>query len=374
MIINSEFCEMKKLRSNIKRTIRIIIILILLAVGVVYVFRFINARKYKISTSEGIQESEYIRVNDCDIYLQIRGENKENPVIIFVHGGPGFPLTYLSAYHQYYLESAYTFVNFDQRNSGRTFYKNQNDPHDPTVEDMVHDLKGVVTYVKKKLGKEKVIIMGQSWGSVLGTLYSQKYSQDVLAYIGVGQVIDFDKGKIFAAEKALEVARIKDNENDINILTEAVYHFKTKQDIEEVAIDTLNTLILTSMKYLKCEGEMSPMKQMFSGITSPDMSVKDIQWFWRASNTDRIIESQKTLINYMYYTFNANDYEEEYKVPMYYIQGACDYITPTEMVEAYYNVLNAPKKRLIKIENTGHTPFLDDPVAFAKAVRSIVEN
>lgn len=97
-----------------------ILVLIILFVSVILVFRLINTGKYKVSGNDGTQESGFVSINDCEIYVQIRGQHISNPVIVFVHGGPGFPLAYLSAYHQSFLEDDYTFVNYDQRHSGRS--------------------------------------------------------------------------------------------------------------------------------------------------------------------------------------------------------------------------------------------------------------
>lgn len=364
---------MKKLNSILKKVAKIVLVAIIVVVGIVFVFRLINAHKYKITTPYGIQESDYVTINGCELYVQIRGENKDNPVIVFVHGGPGFPLTYLSAYHQSYLESDYTFVNYGQRNSGRTFYKNKNNIQTPSVDEMLNDLHGIVEFTKKKLVKEKVVIMGQSWGSILGTLYSQKHPENVSAYIGVGQVTDFDEGKLFAAKKALEVAKKRHEDNAVKNITSAINRFEKAQNIQEVDLDNLNSLILNTMHYLKSDGEMDQFKQMFTGITSPYMKYDDIRWFLKASNTHSIVQSQKPLVNYMYYAFDVYDYDLEYSVPMYYIQGEADYITPTEMVDEYYGKIIAPHKKIIKIKNAGHTPFLDNPAQFATAVHSVLK-
>jgi len=363
---------MKKLKRVLKKTGKIIVLTLLIVIGLVALLRLINFYKYRITAPTGIQESGFVNINDCDFYVQLRGEHKENPLIIFVHGGPGFPLSYLSAYYQSYLESDYTFLQYDQRQSGRTFYKNETTAKELDIETMLDDLHGIVMYGKQKLSKEKVIIIGQSWGSILGTLYSQKYPENVAAYIGVGQVTDFDQGKIVAASKALQLAKEKAETHNTALLAACIQSFERARTIDAVDLDSLVTMIATTGKYARCEGQMSPFQQMYAGITSPDMNLEDVKWFLKASNTTTIVDAQKPLINYMYYDFNSYDLETEYQVPTYFIQGICDYITPTEMVEAYYKTIKAPKKKFITIKNTGHTPFLDAPDEFAKAVRNVL--
>ncbi|MDP3447978.1 MAG: alpha/beta hydrolase [Eubacteriales bacterium] len=345
-----------------------ILVLIILFVSVILVFRLINTGKYKVSGNDGTQESGFVSINDCEIYVQIRGQHISNPVIVFVHGGPGFPLTYLSAYHQSFLEDDYTFVNYDQRHSGRSYYQNESTTETPTVHIMLSELDQIVAYTKQRLGTDKVIIMGQSWGTVLGSIYTQQHPENVRAYIGTGQVIDFDMGKIVSGQNALEIAKANGDTENAAVLEEAISTFEKVLNIDDVDIENLESLILSSMAYLRSDGEMSRMTQLLLGITSPFMNLNDIRWFLNASSTRKIIDLEKHLINYMYFEFDVSQLYAQYDVPVYYIQRDSDYITPTEMVEAYCGDISAPQKQIIQIENTGHTPFLDNPAAFAQAV------
>ncbi|QUI24064.1 alpha/beta hydrolase [Vallitalea pronyensis] len=346
-----------------------ILSLIILIVVVIFIIRRVNVNKTKITTDKGIQESNYVEINGNEHYLQIRGENRDNPVILFLHGGPGFPLTYLSTYFQQDLEKQYTFVNYEQRHAGRTYYKNDT-TEEVSFGIMLEDVHGVVNYVKNRLQVDKVIIMGQSWGTVLGSTYVQKHPENVTAYFGVGQVIDFDQGKILAAEQAMALA----DQEDSDKLEHAIAQFKKSHNTQQTDIVNLENLIMTSAKYLKGDKEISGLKQMWLGISSPYMTIQDIQWFLNASNTQKIMALQQNVINYMYYEFNVNNLNAHYDVPMFYIQGSHDYITPTQLVEAYYATISTPVKNMYIMEDAGHTPFLDKPNEFAEFVRDAIES
>lgn len=217
-------------------------------------------------------------------------EDKKNPIIIFLHGGPGFPLTYLSYYYQMGLEKDYTFVCLEQRGCGRTYYKNERDGISPelSIDLILSDLDDLVNYTTSRFGQEKVIIMGQSWGTVIGAKYTINHPEKVSSYIGVGQVIDFYKGKKYAANNAVDIANKQGNTKDVQLLNQAIANFSQSKSIDELDNKNLETMIINSIKYLKSKGEISGLKQMWAGIGSPNMPLEDLRWFLISSNSEKI--------------------------------------------------------------------------------------
>ena len=205
------------------------IILFILGIAMILIFitigtiRLINAKKNYISQANGIQENIYVEIGGIEQYLQIRGEDQDNPIVLWLHGGPGFPLAYLSCYYQKDLEADYTIVCWEQRGCGRTYYKN-NDSGELTTDRLVADMDELVDYLCERFQKDKIIIMGQSWGTVLGVKYLNENPQKVAAYIGIGQVTEFKQGKIYSAQAAIQKAAIK-----IPCFLKIIYsHFKKR--------------------------------------------------------------------------------------------------------------------------------------------------
>lgn len=357
---------------TIKKKMRILfiilcVIVLLIALLIVF-FRIRNSLQSKIDADMGIQENIYITIGGIEQYVQIRGENRNNPIILWLHGGPGFPLTYLTYYYQTALEKDYTVVCWEQRGCGRTFYRNEENGN-LTIEQLLADTDNVIDYLRERFGQEKIIIIGQSWGTVLGMDYINIHPEKIAAYIGVGQVTDFSQGKIYAADNAVQMAVANGNNEDVEFLERCIEKLSKTESVEKLDVKSLEEMIITSTKYLKCNGEMSGIEQIFAAITSPEMLWNDVKWFLFASNTQNIVASQNNLVNYMYFQFDVMDLSKKYDIPICFIQGNNDWITPTDMVTDYYSCISAKKKEMFTIDNAGHTPFLDNSEKFCEAVK-----
>lgn len=334
-------------------------------------FRAYHSYKARIDTENGIQESVYVEIGGIEQYLQIRGEDRENPVILWLHGGPGFPLTYLNYVYQTGLEKDYTVVCWEQRGCGRTYYKNES-RGEINIEQMLSDTDEIVDYLRERFGREKIIVMGQSWGTALGMNYIHLHPEKVAAYIGVGQATNFSRGKIYAAECAVKKAAENGNTNDVSLLERGIASLTAADSFEKTDVKLLEEMIAVSLKYLKCGGEMSGLEQIFSALTAPEMSWNDAKWFLFASNTRNILSSQGDLMDYLYFQFDITDFSDEYDLPICFIQGAGDWITPTDMAADYYSAISSKQKKMTIINNAGHTPFLDSPEQFCEAVEAFL--
>ncbi len=153
-----------------------------------------------------IYYEEYVHINGINQYLFHAGTKYENPVMLFLHGGPGFAESSLSYIFQEKWEEIFTVVHWDQRGAGKTLIKNP-DKH-PTIYLMLKDLFEIIKYLKEKYNKQKIIIIGHSWGGpVLGSMFIKKYPEEVSYYIGgVGQVISMFENERLGYEKVRRLA------------------------------------------------------------------------------------------------------------------------------------------------------------------------
>ncbi len=365
---------MNQLKGKLKKSMTVIFVIILLIVIlpiiIIFGFKIANGVKNSISSEKGIQESIYIDVNGIKQYVQIRGENTENPVMIFVHGGPASPMGYVSAYYQKELEAHLTIINYDQRGSGRTYYANGNS-RDTDVDTLINDLDSIVEYAKNRFGKDKVIIAGHSWGTVLGSIYIQKYPEKVDCYIGVSQITNLYRNKINVAYEALKNDSIKGTEDE-KTLTEVAKRMEKVSTYRDMSVDDLLQLVNLNAKYIKCDGEMSGFGQMWTGITSPDMNLDDIKWFMTQMDINKFFDDNKELMEYAFFGFDISKLSESYEVPVYYIAGDSDYGVCQNDVRHYYDKITAPDKAFYMLENTGHSPFMDNPQLYCKTIKDIL--
>lgn len=347
--------------------------LVLLTAMMLLVVRAVHAGQYKISSETGIDERVTIDINGIHQPLHIRGEDLSNPVMIFLHGGPGSPMGFVAPYYQRPIEETFTVIHYDQRGCGRTYYANR-ESHDPlTTEQLERDLDGIVDYARERFGCEKVVIMGHSWGTVLGALYAHDHPEKIQAYIGVSQgVNNLYQGKMVLGEKALALAENAD-QADAEKLSAALERMQPVQTLDEMDLNDLMTVSSLSAKYLSCDGEMSSLGQVWTGITSPYMNFTDVRWFLHMSDTQAFFAEQEDLMQEAFFDFDLNALGREWDFPMYFICGSNDCAIPQEATAAYYETLTAPDKGIVTIGNSGHSPFMDKPDEFAAAVLGFFE-
>lgn len=365
---------MKKVFHILKGIGKVLIVAIVIVCIVVFVARFINWNKNKIRTDNGIQENLYVELGGIKQYIQIRGENTLNPIIIFLHGGPGSNTTYISEYYQTELEQNYTIVNWDQRGCGRTYYKNKNlnIQTDLSTELLLEDLNDLTDYLTERFNQEKVIIMGHSWGTILGTLYVEQYSEKVTAYVGVGQFVNGLQGYEVAVNEASERLTALGKQEDAKIMANAFKVFAQTKDIEELDIDNYDQMVLLTRNNLKYEGAISNVATLWAGLSSPEMSFTDINWFFAMASNERAFVLQRPLMDYCIFKLDIREKFTTFDVPMYYISGSEDWITPVVMMEKYVDMIEAPDKNVKIVKNTGHSLMFDNPEAFCNAVEEVL--
>jgi pimeloyl-ACP methyl ester carboxylesterase len=148
-----------------------------------------NAKTYAITTPNGIDEAGYMEIGGIEQWTTIRGENRNNPVLLFLHGGPGDatnPWGY-AAFRSWL--KYFTVVQWDQRGAGRTFGRNGAASASTITPDrMVQDGIELSELLRKRLHKDKIVLVGHSWGSVLGFFMVKSRPDLFYAFVGTGQV------------------------------------------------------------------------------------------------------------------------------------------------------------------------------------------
>jgi len=174
-----------------------------------------------IDTPNGIDEAGYVRIGGIDQWVQIRGQDKSNPVLLWLNGGPGatvIPQTYF--YRDW--EKHFTMVMWDQRGEGKSFDKSGTSVASTmTIARMAQDGVELTNYLRAHLHKDKIIILGHSWGSILGVHMAHQQPGLFYAYVGTGQLHQAQADAVLAYPRLLARARAVHNEQAVKELEAA---------------------------------------------------------------------------------------------------------------------------------------------------------
>ncbi|MGL9729666.1 alpha/beta fold hydrolase [Enterococcus sp. DIV0756] len=300
---------------------------------------------------------EYVKINDIQQYF-LHYPTDSDSVVLFLHGGPGASETLLS-YAARPTNPVCSFVYYDQRGAGRTQGKNKSKPDTLTLENLLADLRETVKYIKDNYQTEKLFLLGHSWGSVLGTQYVLRYPDDVIAYIGMGQVVHMMKGEERSYKYLGELIHAKGKRKDLKAYEAfAGYtHNLTKDNFMKYA-----------QRFRKLQGKYgltgNNLKINKIGLKSPTFKLSDIYLALRCPLLNAKL--MELLLDY------SIEDVTHYDLPVFYICGRNDWQVPSVLVEEYYERIEAPRKQLYWIEDAGHMTNLENPMAYNEAIREIV--
>lgn len=357
---------MKRVLQIIKWAAYILIGFILFAFINLQIYRIYLKNSTKIATPNGISSLEEITLGGLKQWIFIRGANQNNPVLIFLHGGPGAPMGGMSSSRKFDAEliKHFTIVHWDQRGAGKSY--NSDIPINSMTHDrLVEDCNELIDYVRNKFNTQKVFIIGHSAGSMIGIKIAYKYPEKIHAYVGVAQIInEYEKQKIsydFTVEQA-EKAEDKKAQNRLIAIGPPPYNTPEKDMEKAVYIVRYGGFI-----------QDDPIKKigvcMLAFLTSPEYSLSEgINAFINKGlefTTNAMWEEIKNI--------NLTKEIQSIEVPIYFFMGKHDMITPTLLVENFYNSLNAEKgKKLIIFENSAHVPMLEENEKYEDLLVNVV--
>jgi len=300
---------------------------------------------------------EYLQINGISQYLlHYPAHSKE--VIIMLHGGPGIPNSYIG----YHLAPHLNFCNvvyYDQRGCGKTQMKSKMKVEELTLANMIEDLKQTIAHVKKKYQTERILLVGHSWGSMLGTQYILKYPKDVLGFIAYGAVAD----------------QTTQERHFYEVLEKAVNATGTKKELKLFNSVNANYPYCSKEAFAKGSATIGKLfekhgyqKNKFMPIylKSPLFS-----FFKDGAQMTKSEPFNKKMLMDMLYGYDIHNITD-YQTPVFYLLGRHDEWTSSVIAANYFETINAPQKGLYWIEEAGHMVDTDNPEAFSQAVKEIL--
>jgi len=312
-----------------------------------------------IRSRDGIDSLEAVRIGGIDQWVHIRGENANNPVLLFIHGGPGIGFIALARTFQRPWEKHFTVVQWDQRGAGKTYARNDRElqRRTMTVSRMQQDALEVVNYLRTRLKRDKIVVVGVSWGSVLGVWLAHEHPDVVAAYVGVGQFVNAKQNEQMAYDDALAVARTQHRADAISDLESLRPYPSATLDLRKGSIaQTWEARLLgpppDRPQFIDVPRLLSTL------LTAPEYSIRDVYGFTRAQ-----IFSLETLIPEVR-NLDLTAFGTDFRVPVLLFQGRHDpYVRPA-LVEKYADAITAPAHELVWFEDAGHFPFFEDQQLF----------
>lgn len=315
-----------------------------------------------IKTPEGIEVQEQVEIGGTRQWISIRGMNRANPVLLVIHGGPGTAMTPASWAYQKPWEDFFTVVNWDQRGVGKNAATADLAALAPTLtrDRMVADGEEMVAYLRKRLQKDKIVVLGFSWGSVIGVRLAQRRPEWLAAYVGVGQSIGgMDKDRYLYA-RTKELARLKNDQAAIAAL-DAMAPFPAPDG--STSVESASAIRRYAIQY---NGGWYGRNSfdLFYGLAdwSPELTSAEVDALGPANAW-----AGRGIVPTMA-TFDLRKESPRYKVPFVMLQGRYDLFTAYEPAVQYFRTIKAPKKKLITFERSSHFVMFEEPGRFLQAL------
>lgn len=340
-----------------------VLVVTLVAAGIIYRSWILRQREKQliVHDASGIDEAVFVAVRGTHQWVTIRGRNRSNPVVMMIHGGPGVSngafATDLLPY-----EADFTVVQWDQPGAAKSFLRaGRKIDSGLTIAGVTQDGIGVAEFLKGHLHTNKIILLGWSWGSIIGVEMVRKRPDLFAAYIGAGQIVNEQLGEAISYTRVLAKAHAQGDQRAVRELEAGPPPYTKQAD--------LGTQRKWSSIYA---GDSTPIVEITRlALLAPRYSLGD-GWGYLSG----VIASQNHFIGlnmegeFMKVDLTAGNMV--FALPIFVIHGTEDGWTPADLSRAFVAKLTAPEKAFIPLEGAGHSALVRNASAFLKAMNSRV--
>lgn len=311
----------------------------------------------RIVTPDGLQEARAVRIGGIDQWITIRGADRRNPVLLVLHGGPGYPEMPLSWAYAHPWEEYFTVVEWDQRGTGKTYLINDPKAVAPTMtaERIVEDAAELTDWLRGHMGKQKIFVWGHSWGSYVGLELARRHPEWLYAYIATGQITDAKESERRGWAFAVAAAKAAHNAQAVSELQSIAPYATLGKPLE--------------LKAVIIEHKWS---DVFGGVMAYRSSQDDEGHTVRLSPEYSDAEEP--------HIFDGNDFSEQFlladvlsmdlsgvtdiRCPLILLEGRQDRTVSSDVAHEWFERLKAPAKRFVWFENSAHEPEFEEPGKF----------
>lgn len=308
-----------------------------------------NARVLAITTPNGIEEGRFVRAGGIEQWISIRGEDRANPVILMLHGGPATSYLSFTPWFRGW-EKHFTLVQWDRRGVGKTFGRNRkmnkHSGDSMTLERIADDGADVAQFLCRHLGKQQIFLLGHSMGSMIGLTMAARHPDLFHAYIGTEQIIEMASNERVSYDIILARTRAAGLDKTVKELERIgpppyanPRHWGTKQNAAEKA-DTAYGRLVQKWGGMMLYSPAYQFGDFVNLLAGAQFCIQKLYGQWMA--------------------FDARKLGLTFRTPVFIIEGDSDVMTPPALAEAYMNEISAPQKAFVPIKNGGHMVFVTE--------------
>lgn len=307
----------------------------------------------RIVTPNGIERNEAVRIGGIDQFVSMRGDDRRNPVLLVIHGGPGFPTAPMAWWATHGLEEYFTVVHWDQRGAGKTHLLNDPKVIVPTMkpERFVDDIEEMVGWLRKEMSKEKVFVLATSWGSYIGLEFARRRPEWLHAYIGMGQAANIPESERRGYAYALAAARKAGNKQAIAELESIAPYAESGKliPLKDIALERKWSDFFG--------GVMAYRTHQVDGIAvrlSPEYSDEEAQ---------RVFEGNGFSQDFLLSVVLSMDLTQVKKLdcPLIILAGRHDRSVNSEVAHEWFKTVKAPAKHFVWFEHSAHEVMMEEP-------------
>ncbi|NQE60806.1 alpha/beta fold hydrolase [Caulobacter sp. RHG1] len=296
---------------------------------------------------QAVDEARFVQIGGIQQWMTISGRDCANPVLLIVHGGPGNPNTPFAQSLFGDWTKDFTVIQWDQRGSGKTYGANKPAEGEAlTMDRLTQDGVEVARYVRAHLGKRKVILMGGSWGSALAVNMAMAAPDLFHAYVGTGQLANYQDDVRVGYAKTLDLARAAGDADSVGKLEALGAPPWTNPR-------AFGILRRVGRKYEALATEPPP-KGWFAPAPGYDTPAYEANY--EAGEDYSFLQFVGLAGDGMGPKIDLRQLGTRFAMPVYLLQGEVDLVTPLEVSRAYFDDIAAPKKEFIPLARTGHDP------------------
>ncbi len=286
----------------------------------------------------------------------LRGKNIQNPVLLFVHGGPAFSEFFLVEKFPVDLEDHFTVCYWEQRGGGIS-YTPEVTLESMTLEQLASDAIEVTNYLYHRFGKEKIYIMAHSGGTAFAIQAVADYPQLFYAYIGIAQITRQAESEVLCYKYMMDQYLANGNSKMVVELNKYPI-----LDNESFILPFFNSVLRDKAQHDLGIGTMHNMRSIIKDVFLPVWTCKAYTiseklniWISKFSFL------KKTGLRSEIIQSDITTQVPRLEIPVYFFSGKYDLTVNKDLSKEYLKAIEAPVKGFYTFNESAHSPMFEEP-------------